>query len=256
MSPSQEKLSEKKKLATDKQVSATDEEVSSSKQLRFDDIAKISDVIPQQAGVTVRHVQSTSIEVVKRSVSVKNVNLTPSEQISAPQQPKSVQSKLADVFLAMPLTPLEIKAVERSTGTKEPTAVAHAINATIPNVLYGIKRDIVKSISDACSVLCCRSGGSVLYDKHFKDMSEFNFAKIWTEIIQSVPFVVDILNAISGLKCDIDDTPLCMQVKYSFVNSILMNNRWRELSLLQRINTVLMIRGGGNKQVIFSVVVP
>ena len=50
MSPSQEKLSEKKKLATDKQVSATDKQVSSSRQLRFDDIAKISDVIPR--GVT------------------------------------------------------------------------------------------------------------------------------------------------------------------------------------------------------------
>ena len=74
MSPSQEKLSEGKKLATDKQVCATDKQVSSSRRLRFDDISKISDVLPQQAGVTVRHViPSTSNEVVKRSVSVKNV---------------------------------------------------------------------------------------------------------------------------------------------------------------------------------------
>ena len=163
---------------------------------------------------------------------------------------------MAEVFLAIPLTSQEIKAVERSTGTKEPTVVAHVINATVPTVLYGIKRDNVKSISDACSVLCRRSGGSVLYDKNFKDMSEFNFDKIWTEMVQSVPFVVDVLNAISGLTCDIDDTPQCMQVKYCFVYSILMNNRWHELSLLQRMNTVLMIRGGGHKQVIFSIVVP
>ena len=251
MSPSQIELSPIKKLATDKQASVS--LPSSSRQLCFDDVEKISDVVPRQANVTVRHVvPNTNERVLERFVSVHNVNFSRYGQLAV-QQPKSVQSKLADVFLAMPLTPSKTEALDRSTDTKEPTAVAHVIKTKVPTVMYGIKRDIVKSISDACSVLCRRRGGSVLYDKDFKEMSEFDFAKIWTEMVRSIPLFLDVLNSISGLTCDIDDTPLCMQIKYAFIYSILMNNRWHELSLVQRINTVLMIRGGGSKQVILNI---
>ena len=179
-----------KKLATDKQASVS--LPSSSGQLCVHDVEKISDVVPRQANVTVRHVvPNTNERVLERFVSVHNVNLLQYGQ-SAVQQPKSVQSKLADVFLAMPLTPSKTEALNRSTDTKEPTAVAHVIKTKVPTVMYGIKRDIVKSISNACSVLCRRSGDSVLYDKDFKDMSEFNFAKIWTEIVRSIPFFLEL----------------------------------------------------------------
>jgi hypothetical protein len=128
MSPSQEKLSAKKKLVTDKETSVSSTSSSRSRHLCFDDdVAEKSDVLPQQASVTVQHVfPHTSETVFKRYISVCNVNLSPSGR-SLIQQPKSVQSKLADVFLGMPLTPSKTKAVERNTGTKEPTAVAHVL---------------------------------------------------------------------------------------------------------------------------------
>ena len=43
------------------------------------------------------------------------------------------------------------------------------------------------------------------------------------------------------------------RIKFCFVYSILMNIKWHKLSLMQRINTVSMIKGGGSKKVyIFS----
>jgi len=38
-------------------------------------------------------------------------------------------------------------------------------------------------------------------------------------------------------------------VKYSFLYSILMNERWHELNLVKRVNTVLIIEGGCTKKV-------
>lgn len=250
MSPSQEKLSARKKLATDF-ISAPVH--SSSRQLCFDNSAE-NTRLPQQTRLTIQQVlPNTNEGMFQRCVSVYNINVSPYvptvQSIQISQQPKSVQSRLADVYLATPLTPSKTSAVERSAGTKEPTAVAHVIKTKIPTVLFGIKREIVKNLSNTCSSLCRRSGGSVLYDKDFKEMSGFEFANIWNEMVGSIPFFLDVLNAISGQTCDISDTPPILRVKYAFIYSILMNKRWHELSLVQRINTVLMIRGGGNKQV-------
>jgi hypothetical protein len=76
-------------------------------------------------------------------------------------------------------------------------------------------------------------------------MSEMDFDKIWEEIKSTSPFLIDIFNAVSGAR---EPEP---QVKYSFIYSILMNVRWHELSVVQRVNTVLMIEGGCTKQVTF-----
>ena len=134
------------------------------------------------------------------------------------------------MYLAVRLTPSKTEAVERSTGTKEAVSVAHVIQMKVPTVLFIIKREIVKSLSSTCSGLCRCSGGSVLCDKDFKEMSKFEFANIWNEMVQSIPFFLDVLNAISG---QTSDMPVGLQVKYVFIYSILMNKRWHELSLVQ-----------------------
>lgn len=152
-------------------------------------------------------------------------------------------------FLAKPLTPSETASVDRSTSTKEPTAVAHIIKTKTPTVFYAIKRDIVNSLSESCSQLCRRKNGSILLEKSYEDMSDFDFDKVWKELVECHPFFLDVLNAIVGETCDLADTPPNLRVKHCFIYSILMIQRWHELSLLQRINTVLMISGGGSKQV-------
>ena len=79
-------------------------------------------------------------------------------------------------------------------------------------------------------------------------MQEFDFEKLWREMKANVPFIVDIFNAVSG-NTSIEDIKDGIKVKYCFLYSILMHERWNKLSLLNRVNTILAIEGGCTKQV-------
>lgn len=235
-----------------------------SKRLTFDktDVEDTLQTQPQSIDLEMQPLCTTTEDVLtnqlprfKKFVSVHRHNIAPSTvsiQISKQvEQPASVKSKSTDVYLSKQLNPSEIAALERSVATKEPTAVAHIVMVKTPVVLYAVKREIVNSLSESCKKnLCRRTNGSVLYKKDYNEMSEFEFDNVWKEIVKFAPFFIDILNAVAGEMCDLADTPASLRVKYCLVYSILMNQRWHELSLLQRINTVLMIRGGSSKQVI------
>lgn len=136
--------------------------------------------------------------------------------------------------------------IVRAASTKQASAVAHIIKEHCPNVLSELKKSIVKDINSSCQSLCKRSIGTCLYGNSYDSMSEMDFGKIWEEIKSTNPFLIDIFNAVSGVK---EEATGKLQVKYSFIYSILMNVRWHELSVVQRINTVLMIEGGCTKQV-------
>ena len=81
-------------------------------------------------------------------------------------------------------------------------------------------------------------------------MQEFDLKKLWREMKANVLFIVDIFNAVSG-NTSIEDIKDALKVKYCFLYSILMHERWNELSLLKRVNTILAIEGGCMKQVWF-----
>jgi hypothetical protein len=66
------------------------------------------------------------------------------------------------------------------------------------------------------------------------------------EMATNILFLVDIFNAVSGKNGLVE---IATRVKYGFVYSVLMNERWHELSLVKRVNTVLVIEGGCTKQV-------
>jgi hypothetical protein len=80
-------------------------------------------------------------------------------------------------------------------------------------------------------------------------MKDFSIDLLWKEMITHHPFLIDMLNAMTGKEIDIKNTTDELKVKYCFIYSIIMNIRWHELSLFQRINTVLLIEGGCGKQV-------
>ena len=73
--------------------------------------------------------------------------------------------------------------------------------------------------------------------------------KLWQEIVNHHPFLIDIFNTVTGTTTDIEETTEDLKLKYCFLYSVLMNCRWHELSLMQRINTFLIIEGGCSKQV-------
>ena len=80
-------------------------------------------------------------------------------------------------------------------------------------------------------------------------MKNFDFNKVWLELKTNFPFLVELMNAVSGKVNSDTETKLELQVKYSFFSSILMNERWHELNLVKRVNTVLIVESGCTKKV-------
>ena len=120
-----------------------------------------------------------------------------------------------------------------------------------PSVIAALKLAIKDEIAAACQTLCRRSDGSVLYSNRnsFENLKEFDFDRVWTEMKSNVPFFIEIMNAVSGKNLGMENTELDVRVKFCFLYSVLMNERWHELSLLKRVNTILIIEGGCTKKV-------
>lgn len=83
-------------------------------------------------------------------------------------------------------------------------------------------------------------------------MNNFDLNKVWVELKTSHPYLVEIMNAVSGKEKSAAETKRELQVKHSFLYSILMNERWHYLNLVKRVNKVLIIEGGCTKKVIPS----
>ena len=64
-----------------------------------------------------------------------------------------------------------------------------------------------------------------------------------------MPFFIEIMNAVSRKNLGMENTEHDVRVKFCFLYSVLMNERWHELSLLKRVNTILIIEGGCTKKV-------
>ena len=135
-------------------------------------------------------------------------------------------------------------------NSKSPSNVAEIIREHCPQVLSSLRLLISEEINTACQKLCRRSDGSVLYGHSYQSLKDFSFDRVWNEIESNIPFVITITNAVCGKSFTTAD----LRVKYGFIYSILMSERWHELSLLKRVNTVLIIEGGCTKKVRISVI--
>ena len=131
--------------------------------------------------------------------------------------------------------------------SKYPTVVAEIVKEYCPSILAAIKKTITDKINASCRSLCKRFGGSVLYGNHYESLRDFKFLTIWAELKAKNP--IEVINSISGINCGIENMKHELRVKYSFLYLVLMNERWHELNLLKRINTILIIEGGCTKQV-------
>ena len=76
--------------------------------------------------------------------------------------------------------------------SKYPTVVAEIVKYC-PSILASIKK-----INASCRSLCKRSGGSVLYGNHYESLRDFEFLTIWAELEAKNPFLIEVMNSISG----------------------------------------------------------
>ena len=85
-------------------------------------------------------------------------------------------------------------------------------------------------------------------------MAQWNQAKVWDELCKSQPFLVSLMCAIAQKEAPGDHSkiPQGLRSKFVMIYSVLMFERWHELSLFQRTTTVLLVDGGCSKKVFIS----
>lgn len=107
--------------------------------------------------------------------------------------------------------------------------------------------DIFQEINKNCEFVCTRiKNKSVLHNHTFNGMGDFSFEQIFKELQTRNPVLIKIFDAITAKNGAVDDS---VQVKYALVYAILMNARWHELTLLQRVIAILAIEGGCSTKV-------
>ncbi|XP_057312277.1 uncharacterized protein LOC130653781 [Hydractinia symbiolongicarpus] len=136
------------------------------------------------------------------------------------------------------------KKIITALQTRTIDIIITTIKNNCPKLIDAIKQLATDEISTTCKNLCKKSGGSVLFEKNCDEMMFFKESNLWSEVTQYNPFLIDILTTVAGRKHIEHD----LQIKLCFIYSILMQHRWHELSLMQRIYTVLVIEGGCSKQ--------
>lgn len=182
----------------------------------------------------------------------QNINTTLNENIligNTQTKCKSVYDTNFDMFVTQPLKNNEIKNINMAVNTKIPHAISGTLNK-LNTIDLANKKNILQQIDKQAESLCKRKGKtSILYHKGYEEISGFKLEFLWNEVVENFSFFIDMLNSISGEKCSVAETPHALKLKYCMIYSILMFHRWHELSLFQRLTTVLLLEGGCSKQV-------
>ena len=107
--------------------------------------------------------------------------------------------------------------------------------------------DWLNQIDRHCSELFRREPPSEHKMKDFFHMSNFSWDKLISEMSDRCPVLLDALLAATGYSKDEINS---VSPRIGLCYAILLQMRNHELSLLQRLNTVLMTNGNAKKQVI------
>ena len=123
----------------------------------------------------------------------------------------------------------------------------------IEGIKAAIKLQTLKEINDQCQSLCVRTRGqpSLLKNTSVEALENVDWGNIMKEMRERVPDVLDFIATVAAprLKKNVEDQipPVCM------VYAMMMNQRWQELSLVQKISTVILGIGHSSKKVIYYI---
>ena len=153
-------------------------------------------------------------------------------------------------FMQPLFTEKQKEMISRAVNSGDVVVLVTILKKHCPSVINEIQKLLCDDVRKSSEKLCRRSPAtSVLYGKDYESLSDFHFKKVWDELKANQPFFVQIMNAMFGNNIDVEGTKYELQVKYSFLYSILMKERWHELSLIKRMITILIIEGGCSKKV-------
>lgn len=102
-----------------------------------------------------------------------------------------------------------------------------------------------KSVINELEVVARRSTTSLLMQKNYTGLCSLNLDDLVQEMRHLCPTVYDILSTM----LDMDNNKEKKIPTLCLVYGLIMFRRFHELSLFQRINTLLLIEGNANQQV-------
>lgn len=137
------------------------------------------------------------------------------------------------------------------TVNKLTNALQTKLPSIIVSTMYNVaslklqfKARLLQELDADCIELCKRKKPSVLRKNKYPDMVDFSWDALFEELQSRCPILLDSMSTVvnSKKKCDvIPPIGLCY--------GILMQQRNHELSLIQRINTILFSEGNAKKWV-------
>lgn len=148
-----------------------------------------------------------------------------------------------------PLTLSEQEKVCAAVMKTTPKQIASAIMG-IPVIEQCVKGIIIDKMNKDCKMLCSKKSPSVLRTpraKHSKLAKVFSWHDILNEMKERAPDILNILTTIAAPKLKLHGQqvpPICMAY------ALLMNTRNRELSMVQKMNTVVIGAGHATEKVL------
>ena len=138
----------------------------------------------------------------------------------------------------------QIQLVYRALNVGYPTYIGQCITS-IKELKQTCEEILLKELDEHCKDICARKNPSVLRKNGFEEMVNFDWLNILDEIEKRCPFLLKVFNTITTKKKTQAELGPCICTAYA----TLMMQRNHELSLVQRINTLLMTEGNAKKQV-------
>ena len=124
------------------------------------------------------------------------------------------------MYVTTPITSVQQAKLERASRTRIPSAVADIVTEACPSVEVAVKRHILHKCEVSSDALCKRSShSSVLYASigQYTIVKDFSIDLLWKEMIKHHPFLLELLNAMTGNEIDINNTSDELKVKYCFL---------------------------------------
>lgn len=100
------------------------------------------------------------------------------------------------------LTITQQRMLVSAVNSRDAAVVAMILHDYCTNVVKELDGLRSKDIESFCAKLCKRKGGSVLHGHDYESSENFKFVDIWNELLVNFPFIVSVMNALSGKTSD------------------------------------------------------
>jgi len=149
------------------------------------------------------------------------------------------------------------KSAESSLRAQDLAKLREAINigelsvitsaiVSVDSLKQNVKDNLLHELDEQCKHICLRSEPSQLRMNKFCDMARFERQKLSSEMSSRCPFLLNVLLIVMNRTKE-ELTQIIPRLGLCY--AILMQTRNRELSLVQRLNTVLLTHGNAKKEV-------